>query len=190
MSIETRELTPAMWPVLEELFGTRGACGGCWCMFWRIAKGESWDEVKGRVARTRLRDLVIRGEVHGVLAFCEGRPVGWCTFGPRPDFARLDRSPSLACDDSARVWSVPCFFVRAGYRGRGVATALLRCAIQAMKRRGVRVIEGYPVRSKERGKAIPAAFAWTGTRSLFDKAGFRIAGNEGGGKERVRLTVR
>jgi hypothetical protein len=29
-------LTPERWHDLEQLFGTRGACGGCWCMWWRV----------------------------------------------------------------------------------------------------------------------------------------------------------
>ena len=33
MRIVCRELTPALWPDLERLFGPRGAVGGCWCMF-------------------------------------------------------------------------------------------------------------------------------------------------------------
>jgi hypothetical protein len=36
-------LTPALWPALEQLFGPNGACGGCWCMWWRIEKGERYE---------------------------------------------------------------------------------------------------------------------------------------------------
>src|SRR4051812_50189888 len=28
-------LTPDRWADFETLFGERGACGGCWCTFWR-----------------------------------------------------------------------------------------------------------------------------------------------------------
>ena len=31
-----RPLTAELWPALEDLFGERGACNGCWCMYWRI----------------------------------------------------------------------------------------------------------------------------------------------------------
>ncbi|NTV04038.1 GNAT family N-acetyltransferase, partial [bacterium] len=46
-TITTRELTPSLWPQVEELFGAKGACGGCWCQAWRIGPGEKWDEIKG-----------------------------------------------------------------------------------------------------------------------------------------------
>jgi hypothetical protein len=35
--IETRELAPGLWADLEALFGGNGACGGCWCMYWRLS---------------------------------------------------------------------------------------------------------------------------------------------------------
>jgi len=184
--ITTKDLTSKSWPDLERLFGKNGACGGCWCMSWRVEKGEKWDAIKGDEAKRRMRALVAKGAVHGVLAFDGDEPVGWCNYGPKTDFAKLARSPSLATDDAADVWSIPCFFVKSGRRGSGVATALLSHAVKAMKARGVRVAEGYPVKPPTDGAKIPAAFAWTGTRPLFEDAGFAVVGNEDGGKQRAR----
>jgi hypothetical protein len=31
-------VTPERWPDLERLFGPRGACGGCWDMWWRAER--------------------------------------------------------------------------------------------------------------------------------------------------------
>jgi hypothetical protein len=33
-ALQFKELTPDRWSDVEALFGTRGACGGCWCMLW------------------------------------------------------------------------------------------------------------------------------------------------------------
>lgn len=189
MLIEVRELTPALWPDLERLFGPRGAVGGCWCMWWRQPLGEKWADLKGAENRRRFRALVRDGKALGVLAYVDGQPVGWASFNSRRDFVKLDRSPSLACDDADHVWSVPCFFIKAGFRGRGVARALLDAAVVAMRRRGARLVEGYPVRPPAEGNKIPAAFAFTGTRSLFRRAGFTVVGNRDGGKQRVRLEL-
>jgi GNAT superfamily N-acetyltransferase len=189
MTLRTAPLTPDLWPALEALFGASGACGGCWCQHWRLPEGEKWEDVKGAEARRRLEAGVRKGEVEGVLCFDGDEPVGWATFGPRPSFPRLDRSRTLACDDAERAWSLPCFFVKAGRRGQGVATTLLAAALDCLRERGAEVAEAYPVRPKTKGEAIPAAFAWTGTRSMFDAAGFVLVGNEGGGKERVRLPL-
>lgn len=189
MNVEVRDLTPALWPAYVKLFGKNGACGGCWCMFWRVEKGEKWSAVSGAKAKRRMHALVSRGEAHGVLAFADGEPVGWCAYGRRPEFARLDRAPSFACDDAAKVWSLPCFYVKSGFRGQGVAGALLAGALAMMKKRGAKLAEGYPVKPAKSGAPTPAAFAWTGTRPLFAAAGFKVVGNRSGGKQRVRKAL-
>lgn len=187
-TIETKELTPKLWPAFEKLFGKNGACGGCWCMTWRIEKGERWEDVKGPTAKRRMKALVTQGKALGVLAFAGDEPVGWCAYGPRTDFPKLDRAPTLACDDAERVWSIPCFFVKNGWRGKGVASALLQHAVQSLRQRGAEIAEGYPVKPSKGGEKIPAAFAWTGTRPLFAACGFKVVGNHNGGKQRVRRT--
>jgi hypothetical protein len=50
--VTCRPVTPARWPDLEQLFGERGACGGCWCMVWRLSR-QRWRYPVGPVmART------------------------------------------------------------------------------------------------------------------------------------------
>ncbi|MGA7159604.1 MAG: GNAT family N-acetyltransferase [Bacteroidota bacterium] len=185
MPITTKEITPKLWPQLEQLFGSNGACGGCWCQAWRIEKGEHWLDVKGIKAKTRLRKGVYNGTTYGILAFDNEIPAGWCTFGPRNSFSRINRAPTLKCDDASRVWSLPCFFVPRVYRGKGIATAMLSHALKVITRQGVEIAEGYPTKPDKNGLYI-AAFSWTGTRSLFANAGFIVAGNPDGSKQRVR----
>jgi GNAT superfamily N-acetyltransferase len=187
--VKTKELTPDLWPALESLFGSKGACGGCWCQAWRIAEGERWHDIKGAIAKERLCQGVLSGAVHGVLAFIDEKPVGWCSFGPRDLFPRLNRARSLKCNDSSSVWAIPCFFVSRDYRGTGIATALLDRALRVMKRRNVEIAEGYPSKPDKTGRYI-SSFAWTGTQSLFRKAGFTVVGNPGGSKQRVRKQLR
>jgi len=186
MSVRTEDLTPRHWPAIERLFGARGACGGCWCMHWRARSGEHWDANKGAVNRRRFRRLVSTGRAGGVLAFRGEEPVGWLACGPRTDFTRLQRARTLACDDADRVWSLPCFFVKSGHRGQGVATALLSQALRSLRKRGVAIVEGYPANPRAR---LPAAFAFTGTTALFARAGFQAVGNIGGGRQRMRRTL-
>jgi GNAT superfamily N-acetyltransferase len=187
--IETRDLSGDLWPAYEKLFGQNGACGGCWCMAWRAKDGERWEDLKGAQAKRRMKAMVLRGEAHGVLAFVDEEPVGWCSYGPRLDYPKLGRARSLACDDAERVWSLPCFFIKRGWRGKGVATALLGAALEQLRLRGAEVVEGYPVKPASDGAPLPAAFAWTGTRGLFEAFGFEVVGNPDGAKQRVRLVL-
>lgn len=188
--LDIRELTPDLWPAIERLFGPRGACGGCWCMYWRVEKGERWADLKGATNRARFRALVESGGAHGLIASAGGEPVGWCSFERRLELPRLGRARTLACDDADRVWSLPCFFIASGWRRRGVAAALLDAAVAALRRRRAEVIEGYPVRRRPGGEPVPAAFAWTGTEAMFARAGFEPVGGTGAGKQRMRLHLR
>jgi len=154
-------------------------------MHWRLQAGERWEDLKGAPAKRRMKALVVSGRARGAIAFAGKEPVGWVAFGPRRDFPRLDRARTLACDDADQVWSLPCFFIKPGWRDRGVAAALLAHALKALGKAGVPVAEGYPVNLKP-GQRLPNAFAWTGTRSLFAAAGFELAGPGSTSKVRMR----
>ena len=154
-------------------------------MFWRLGKGERWEDLKGAPAKRKFKRLVSNGEALGAIAFAGKEPVGWIAFGPRRDFPRLDRARTLAVEDAAEVWSLPCFFIKAGWRDRGVASALLAHALKSLRKRGAKVAEGYPVNLKP-GQRLPNAFAWTGTRGLFGRAGFELAGSDATSKVRMR----
>ncbi len=166
-----RALTKADWPVIERLFGPNGACGGCWCMWWRVPMGgKTWDAAKGQPNRDRLREAVRKGKVYGMLAFAGDEPVGWCSFGPRSAFPRLERVKALQKETPADTWSIVCFYIPARWRGRGVATRLLEAATAEAFAQGAREVEGYPVPPKK--DVVPAAFAWTGVPALFERAGY------------------
>lgn len=181
MEIETRELTPLSWPALEKLFGKNGACAGCWCMWWRLDAGERIGIANAAAMKRRQKALVAAGKSRGVLAFVDGEPVGWCAYGKRTEFARLRRSPALACEDAGSVWSVPCFFVKAGFRGRGVSRALLRHALESIRRHGGRIAEAYPVRPPATNAA-----AFTGTVPFLESEGFTVLTTTARGRQRAR----
>lgn len=142
-------------------------------MWWRVPRGgKLWEQRKGAPNRRAFLRLLKEGRVYGCLAFVGDEPVGWCCVGPRADFPRLERTRALRTDWDAHTWSVTCFFIKAGWRGRGIASALLQRAVALARRRGARTIEGYPVRPKTDRK-IPAAFAWTGVPALFEHCGFQ-----------------
>ena len=190
MKIHLKEMTPRRWEDLEKLFGEKGACGGCWCMWWRIDKGEKWQDVKGAPAKKRLRAMIENGAVRGLIAYDQNEPIGWCTFGKRTDFPRLNRARTLQCEDAGRVACVPCFYVKNRYRRQGVSTVLLKAAVRTLAEEGETVIEGYPVKPTKPGnKNIPGAFVFTGTIPLFEKQGFTLAGSPLTSKLRYRKAL-
>jgi GNAT superfamily N-acetyltransferase len=164
-----RPLTPERWPDFEQLFGPRGAVGGCWCMWWRQSSGDH-DRNKGEANRRALKEVVESGEVPGILAYWDGLPVGWCSFAPRERYPRLNRSRTLKAIDETPVWSIGCFFIPRQHQAQGLSAALLRAAVAYIATQGGRVVEGYPIEPKE--AKMPAVFAWTGFASTYKAAGF------------------
>lgn len=172
--VVVRPVAPGDFPRLAELFGPRGACAGCWCMAWRLARAE-WEAGRGVPNRARLARLVrasARRAPPGVLAFVGARAVGWCSVAPRAEFAALAKKPSLATDWDERTWSVTCFFVAREERRRGLGKRLLTEAVRLARRHGATRVEGYPAAPPKDGGELPAAFAWTGLPSVFEACGF------------------
>jgi GNAT superfamily N-acetyltransferase len=169
LTAEFHLLTSDRWADLEKLFGTNGACGGCWCMWWRLKRSE-FIKQKKEGNRKALKGLVDSGEIPGILAYVDGEPAGWCSVGPREAYPTLERSRVLAKVDDKPVWSVVCFFVAKQHRGKGLMVKLLIAAIEYVKEHGGRILEGYPVEPKE-GK-MPDPFVYTGAASAFRKTGF------------------
>jgi GNAT superfamily N-acetyltransferase len=162
-------LTPERWDDLVELFGSNGACGGCWCMWWKRSR-EQFAQNKGTPNRRSFKALVDRGDVPGFLAYEHSKVVAWCAVESRERYPVLARSRALAPVDAEPVWSVTCFFVRAGYRRRGLSLSMLEHAKRFAASRGGRLLEGYP---KDLVGAFPGASSvWTGAASTFVKAGF------------------
>jgi GNAT superfamily N-acetyltransferase len=161
-----------LWTDFEELFGPRGACAGCWCMWWRIPRRD-FRARKGAGNRAAMRKLVHSRVVPGLLAWRGGRAVAWCSVAPREEFPALESSRVFARVDEQPVWSVPCFFVSREARRTGMTVKLLEAAAAYSKKKGARILEGYPVVAPPGGTAD--AFAFTGLVSAFQKAGFTEA---------------
>lgn len=172
-SIAVRPVTPARWDDLETLFGAKGACAGCWCMFWRLTSSE-WKSRQGEGNRKALRKLVAAGAKPGLLAYAGSTPIGWIALAPRAAYTRLENSRILAPIDDAPVWSVVCFFIAREHRRRGVTRHLLEGAATFARKQGARILEGYPVEPKK--GAMPDVFAYTGVASAFERAGFHEVG--------------
>jgi GNAT superfamily N-acetyltransferase len=167
-----KPLTPETWNDFETLFGPRGACGGCWCMTWRLPLAEF--KSNGSVGnRSAMRALVDAGHEPGVLLYEDGRAVAWCAVAPREEYVRLGKSKVLAPVDDEKVWSVSCFFIDKKARGQGLTVTVLKAATEFARSKGARIIEGYPQELEEK---LPPAFVWTGVMPTFVHAKFQVAG--------------
>ncbi|HEY5538154.1 MAG TPA: GNAT family N-acetyltransferase [Thermoplasmata archaeon] len=180
LEYSTKELTKDTLPDFERLFEKHPAPGAfmCWCMYHQRARPlavskQQHSRVK-EAARNRQqkRELVENGRSHGILVYSKGEPVGWCQYGSREELPRLDSDRSyrrLAPEgDMKRLWRITCFVVDKKYRERGVASAALKAALEAIRSKGGGLVEAYPI------IRWGAYREYLGTVSMFQKEGFKI----------------
>ena len=167
MPFDIRPVTPELWPALEDLFGRKGACNGCWCMYWRI--GSAYHQRPREENRLAFKAIVESGPPPGLLAFDGEVAVGWCQITPRSHLPWIEGKRNLAPVDDAPVWSISCFYVRGNRRRLGVTKALIEAAATFAAQAGATIVEAYPM-DKSVGKGASNAF--TGVASSFAAAGF------------------
>jgi GNAT superfamily N-acetyltransferase len=166
---------------LQDVFGARGTARICQCQRYKLHRGEAFAKFTVAERARRLREQTRCGHADaettsGLVAYLDGEAVGWCAVEPRPAFhglARNNRVPWEGRDEDktdGSVWAVTCVFVRAGFRGRGVAYALARAAVETARERGARAIEAYPMLTTP-GQKITLDEIHVGTTSMFSAAG-------------------
>jgi GNAT superfamily N-acetyltransferase len=177
----TKELSRKTWPDFERLFSQGNGWDFCWCMHFHRLRGlprSKWMHTRaerGVRNRQEKRELLEGGCSHGVLVYANGEPVGWCQYGPREELPRIDNSRKyrgLAPEGGTKLWRITCFAVLKRYRQRGVASAALKAALEAISNKGGGLVEAYPVTRWE-----SYAFgneSTHGTASMFEKAGFKV----------------
>ena len=170
----------ASWQDLQAIFGMRGYTAQCQCQ--RFKTGPSgWSEVS-----LPERMAALERETHcgypsakttsGLVAYLDGKPVGWCAVEPRTAYRRLPPQRVAAKprgEDMAdpTVWAVTCFATRAGFRRQGVSRALAAATPTFAQARGARALEAYPMIT-EPGQDVTWGETHVGTRSIFEAAGF------------------
>ena len=107
-------LTLRQWKLFEELMGTRGGCGGCWCMSFRLSKKE-FDANRYDGNKSKMKRIVGNRKPAGLIATLNGKPIGWIALAPREDFIKIENARTLKRIDNKPVWCIPCIFIRKEY---------------------------------------------------------------------------
>jgi GNAT superfamily N-acetyltransferase len=171
-SVRIEPLTEDNWEPLAALFREGGDPRWCYCQFWRL-RSKDFSVLKVPQLRERLHEQARSDLPPGLVALDGDRALGWVGFGPRLDFQRVVHSKVIPAIDDRPVWSIVCFAISAPARGRGIGTALLEAAVAFARDRGAPAVEAYPL-DLEPGERVSAESAYTGTRAMFERAGFRI----------------
>ncbi len=166
--ITIRRFEPGLQADFYRLHG-QTSDAGCFCTAWWVPTWEEWADRTPAQNRALREALLERGEYDGYLLYADGAPVGWCQVGPRDRLAKLVRQFGLAPDPA--TWAITCFLIAPGFRGQGLARALLEAVLADLRRRGdVRRAEAFP----RRGAGGDVLALWNGPEALFRAAGFSV----------------
>jgi GNAT superfamily N-acetyltransferase len=177
-------LSKVNWGKFVQLFGERGACGNCWCIWPRVSKSEFKEGKVNDGNKSAMKELVWADRPTGILGFYEDQPIAWCAFAPREHYLKLEKSRVHKRIDDQPVWSIPCFFIDKYFRRQGVSVELLKGVIRYAKLQGIKIIEAYPtIPTKEK---LPDSFAWIGLYKSFEQAGFKIVDRTSKNRPMVR----
>jgi len=181
-------LTNSNWSKFLQLFGEKGACGNCWCMYYRLTKAD-WTEGKANDGnKDAMHALVREKRPAGVLGMYEGQAIAWAAFAPREDFSKLDRSRVHKRIDKKAVWSIPCLFINKDFRKLGVSVELLKGVVKYAGEMGIGVVEAYPTIPTK--GVLPDSFVWTGLYQSYLKAGFEVVDRTSRNRPMVRYNTR
>ncbi|MFC7621333.1 GNAT family N-acetyltransferase [Microlunatus sp. GCM10028923] len=193
--VEVHPVTADRWDDLVEFFERKGPRGGtpipghCWCMAWRDESDRPRPERKAA-----LKASVDDGRPVGLLAYVDGRAVGWVAVSARADQPRLERSRQYGPEPGdADVFTITCFYVQPEDRGSGIASALLDAAIDEARRSGASAVDAFPKAEDaphtSTSRRAEENYHWMGRRSSYEARGF-TALREPGKRLVMRLQLR
>ncbi|SDQ94833.1 Acetyltransferase (GNAT) family protein [Rhizobiales bacterium GAS191] len=189
--ITFKPLTPRRWPDLEELFGPeRGANSGCWCMWPRLARAE-YKTMSKADRKTSLRRIVEDGPPPGLIAYQDGKAVGWCAVGPRAGLERFNSAKATRPvdgdgADAMHLYAMTCFFVRNTHRKLGLMRRLALAAIDFARAKGADAIEVCPI---DADRPLIWGDGFVGISSVFESLGFEEVARRSPRRPLMRLRL-
>jgi len=181
-------LTKSNWGKFVSLFGKNGACGNCWCMYYRLSRSDFHEGKSADGNKNAIKEIVWEDKPTGLLAIYDGEAIAWCAFAPREDFIRMEKSRVHKRIDNKKVWSIPCFFIDKRFRRSGISVELIKGVIEYSKENNIDIIEAYPaIPTKEK---LPDSFLWVGLYKSFERAGFEVVDRTSKNSPTVRFYIK
>ena len=127
---------------------------------------------------------IAAGTPVGILAYEDNDPVAWCSVAPLETYSNL-RTRNYVSDgnDTERVWSIACFYIRSAYRHQGMTSRLINAAIDYAKDNGAKIIEAYPVDYDS------PSYSYMGRIGTFERLGFKEIAMAGTRRHIMRLRL-
>jgi GNAT superfamily N-acetyltransferase len=172
--IEVRDVTPDVVADYQAFFDHDAfqdypSWQACYCMEPHRTETDEGVAPTAAENRQQMSAMISRREVTALLAYVDGKPVGWCNYGETTRLGGVVHRYGLEAADHEGVGSIACFVIASPYRGHGVASRLLDAAIERLRKKGLRAVEAYPGRAVH--DRLPQLH-FRGPLSMYLRAGF------------------
>lgn len=201
MNLIIEPLTESTAADFFDFFDNRAFSDGspyapCYCNCFHLTADECRITIGERAAalgggfeglRLALREsaesLIKEGIMHGYLAYDDGLAIGWCNANERQNYIRVGSfDPGkqqkedyyISSGEKGKIKSLVCFEIAPGYRGKGVAKALLQRVCEDAKSEGFELVEVYPQLSE-----AYSPLDFNGPVTMYQNAGFEEADRHG-----------
>jgi GNAT superfamily N-acetyltransferase len=149
----------------------------CYCTYYYYPRFDSSKKLE-RSRREYAKWLIENNLMNGYLVFEGGKAIGWCNVGPKKNYPKLVKK-NHGYDG---IKSIVCFVIEKGYRGKGIAKAILKRIIKDSKKDDTKRIEAYPnLRAKNEFSH------YHGPVDMYLKEGFEM--EKSGNSTRVKLML-
>jgi hypothetical protein len=167
-ALTVRPLDATTWAAYAALMERHnGVFGGCWCTYFHtMAAEKTYDADSNRELKER---LVRTGRAHAALVFDGDEAVAWCQYGSPSELPNIyHRKEYDETSEREPDYRITCLFVDKRYRRSGVSAVAVQGVLDLVAAAGGGLVEAYP--HDNDGKKVSVLY--TGTRALFERAGF------------------
>ena len=138
------------------------------CFYW-MGKRNGKQDLVGQKKNWFTRGAKKYGGSLGKLLLWGKRenPVGFIQFGPIFEFQTAQRFYQNRFSIPKGGWCVTCVAIQTNWRGKGLATRLIRNVLRDLKRRGIKTVDAYPLKRADSWNQVSV-----GPVGLWEKCGF------------------
>ena len=139
----------------------------CYCYSFHFIGDE--DQTNKEDNRSSVIQLITDNKMHGYLAYCDNKPIGWCNVNNRLNYEKLLKYYDLIDNPTDRVCSIVCFNVSPDFRRKGIAQKILEQIIIDYSTQDYDYLEAYPGKGK-----LSCEKNFKGPLDLYEKYNFQI----------------
>lgn len=172
---------------LEALFSTSEECKECWCMNHRCTPAAC---PTGVDAASEFSKKLKLKEINGLIAYLDGKPVGWCAIDKTSTQIGHDfvlENPSEVSDQS---WMIHCLYIHPDARGQGISKNLIKNAVEMARSNGATEVLAFPIPEKNTSNFPKNLAEFSGRFSTYKSFGFESERQLNDFYEKVSLKFR